>query len=109
MGLFIMLLCCWGAGVLFYGIGIWAEHRQTPMHFWAGTEIDPKTVTDIPAYNHANAVMWKIYSIPYWIAGFCSFYNNLYAGILLMLACIPGVGVLFWQYHKIEKEFIRKP
>ncbi len=109
MGLVIMLLCCWGSGALFYGIGMWADRLKKPMHFWAGTEVDPKTVRDIPGYNHANAVMWKLYSIPYWIAGLCSFFSNALAGIVLMLACIPGLAFLFRQYHKIEKEFMQKP
>lgn len=105
----IMLICCWGSGALFFGIGMWAEHSRKPIHFWAGAEVAPETVTDIPAYNLENAVMWKEYSIAYWIAGFCSFYSDLYAGILLMIAGIPGLVLLFRRYMKIEKEFIRKP
>lgn len=109
MGLIIMVVCCWGSAGLFCGIGLWAEHCKKPIHFWSGTKIDPETVTDIPAYNHANAVMWELYSIPYWLAGVCSFYSELCAGILIMLASVPGLAYLFWQYGRIEKEFIKKP
>ena len=40
-GIVILLACYWGSAALFYGIGIWACKRKTPMHFWAGTEVDP--------------------------------------------------------------------
>lgn len=53
-------------GILFCGIGAYAWRRKAPMWFWSGTTIDPDTVSDIPSYNRANAIMWMIYSLPYW-------------------------------------------
>ena len=55
IGLIIMLVCCWGSAALFLGIGLWADHRATPMNFWAGMQIPEQCVSDIPSYNHANA------------------------------------------------------
>ena len=70
-GLVILIVCCWGSGAVFYGIGRWAAGRKTPMHFWAGSEVDPKTVSDIPAYNRENGRMWKQYSLSFFLAGGC--------------------------------------
>lgn len=110
VGTVIMVICCWGAAALFFGIGVWANHRKTPMHFWAGTEIDPRTVSDIPAYNHENAVMWKVYAVPYWIAGALSLFQAHWcavaAGILITLACFPGLLILIRHYRQIEAKYI---
>ena len=62
-GIIISVATAWGCAGTFLGIGIWSLKRKTPMHFWAGSTIDPKTVTDIPAYNRANARMWMEYSM----------------------------------------------
>lgn len=112
LGVVIMVVCCWGSAALFFCIGLWAGRRKTPMHFWAGTDIDPKTVSDIPAYNHENSVMWKAYSIPYWIAGAFSLFPGwgnwcaIAAGILIGLACFPGLLILIRHYRKIETKYI---
>lgn len=53
-------------GILFSGIGAYAWRRKDPMWFWSGTTVNPDTVSDIPAYNRANAIMWMIYALPYW-------------------------------------------
>ena len=109
-GIVIMVVSCWGCAALLFGIGVWADHRKAPMNFWAGTEIDPRTVSDIPAYNHENAVMWKVYSIPYWIAGALSLFQahwcSIAALIMITLACFPGLLVLIYHYRKIENKYI---
>ena len=112
-GMIIWLLCTWGCGALFLGIGIYAARREKPMWFWSGSTVDPKTVRDIPAYNRANGRMWTVYSIPYWLGGASVFWGEgtlgWWIGVgLLLLACFPGIGWLIWKYRKIEKEFIQK-
>ena len=59
LGAIVMFFCGFGCGGLFYWIGTWASQRKDPMHFWTGSTVDPKTISDIPAYNQANAQMWK--------------------------------------------------
>ena len=113
-GAIIMALCCFGCALTFFGIGIWAEKAKRPIHFWSGTSVDPEKVTDIPAYNHANAVMWKVYSLPYWIAGLVGcfgFLGDVFAivsAVLLSLSCFPGIFLLFWRYRSIEKLYVSK-
>ena len=112
-GTWIMIICCWGCGALFLGTGIWANCRKRPMHFWAGTKIDPDSVSDIPAYNRENGRMWMLYSIPYWIAGVFSLFigNAQWCAVaalgLILLACFPGLLILIRQYQRIEKKYIQ--
>lgn len=112
IGMIIMLVCSWGCGAIFYFISHFADKSPKPIHFWAGTEIDPRRISDVAAYNHANAVMWKLYSIPYWLAGFLSclcFISEAFtiAGAsMLFLACFPGLFFLIRKYKQIEKTYI---
>ena len=113
-GPLIMMIVCCGCGALFFGIGIWAARTEKPMHFWAGSTIDPKTVVDIPEYNRKNALMWKWYSVPYWLAvifGLLGMFREwcTYVSLALLLAaCIPGLGILIGCYQRIEKQHMKK-
>lgn len=106
----IIIYC--GSAALFFGLGISAKRRKTPANFWAGSTVDPRTVSDVPAYNHENAVMWMVYSIPYWIACVLSVFGiwadwcQIAALVLLTLACFPGLLILIRHYRKIEHKYI---
>ena len=114
VGAVIMALCCFGCGLTFSCIASCAKKSKKPFHFWSGSKVDPEKVTDIPAYNRANAAMWRVYAIPYWIAGVfgcLGFLGDIFAtvsAVIMFLACIPGVFFLVLRYTKIEKEFVRK-
>lgn len=113
VGLVIMVLCCWSCAGLFFGIGFCAQKQEKPMHFWAGTTIDPRSITNIPAYNLENARMWMLYSIPYWLAGAVvlffrgSDFGTIAAVILLLAACVPGIPMLIAHYRRIERKYIK--
>ena len=108
---FVNLLC---AGI-FYGIGAWAQSRKDPMHFYSGTTVDPKTISDVPAYNRDNARLWKQYSIPFWLCAVCAF-GSIWVEVLmkisialLVVGCTLGSGWLVWKYSKIHSKYrIRK-
>lgn len=106
-GSMILTLCGVGCGGLFYGIGIWAQKPKTPMHFWAGTDIDPSQISDIISYNQANARMWKCYSIPYWLSGLAGIGVLWSEGCsvlclgLLVLAGTVGIWWLIQTYRRI--------
>ena len=112
IGAIIMILCSWGCAALFVGIALHGRKKDTPMGFWSGASVDPRTVVDIPAYNRENSNMWLVYSVPYWISGAVSFFfgaGELFAMIavtILMIACVPGIGILIWWYKRIEKKYI---
>lgn len=104
-GLIIMVGCCWLCAATFCGIAFWAAKRKDPMHFYSGTKVDPRTISDIPAYNRENARLWGIYSIFFWLAGIVSFFHMLAALGILMLACVPGIFFLVRQYNRIHQKY----
>ena len=114
VGAVIMALCGFGCGLLFWAIGAWAERSKKPVAFWSGSKVDPGKVKDIPAYNHANAVMWKAYAMPYWLSGLIGCLGFLGEGVVLAaaivmtLSCFPGMFFLVFRYGKIEKQYISK-
>ena len=113
----VLILCGFGCGSLFSWMSSWAKKRKDPMHFWSGSTVDPKTITDIPAYNQANARMWKRYAIPYWMTGWCGFACFLNYKLAAVVGCVligaaSTVGILWliWAYKRIEKQYkIQKP
>ena len=110
-GVVIMTLCSWGCAALFFGIGVVAVKQKKPMHFWAGIPMDPKTISDIPAYNRANGRMWKQYSIPFWLSGGCAIgsiwrpWLFVACTVLLVVGSIVGAIWLILRYQKICKQF----
>ena len=104
---FINLLC---AGI-FYGIGAWAKSRKDPMHFYSGSTVDPKTISDIPAYNRENEKLWKTYSAPFFLCAACAFGSIWVKELMivsisvLVLASTIGGGWLVWKYSKIYKKY----
>ena len=111
LNIIIMCGCGFGLGSLFHWMGHWAETRKDPMHFYSGTTVDPKTITDVPAYNQANAKMWKTYAVPYWLTGVSGILTifdvrfSALSGILIFLACTFGIGWLVWKYNSIFKRY----
>ena len=104
---FVNLMC---AGI-FYGIGVWAQKRKDPMHFYSGTTVDPRTISDVPAYNRENARLWKQYSIPFWICAACAF-GSIWVEVLmkisvalLVVGCTLGGIWLILKYNRILKAY----
>ena len=91
--------------VLFCAIGVYAIKTEKAMWFWAGSEVDPTTITDVKAYNRENARMWFLYSLWYWIAGFAWIWSEAAALTVLVLGCTAGIPILVRTYRKIEKRF----
>lgn len=105
IGSIIWYVTIFGCAALFYGIGIYALRLKKPMWFWTGSEVDPGTIVDIPAYNRENAVMWKVYSLWYWAAGAAWIWRKSAALIILLLGCSVGIAILVSTFQKIEKKY----
>ena len=86
MGNIIYLILSWGAALLFVLIGIYARQRKKPMWFWSGIEVPESKVRDVKAYNRANAKMWCVFSIPFWVSGVVEFFFAAFLG------CNAGTG-----------------
>ena len=116
LGAIVMALCGFGCGALFFGIGVWATKRKDPMHFYSGSTVDPKTISNVPAYNRANGKMWKQFSVPFWMCGVLAI-GSLWADwcavgytILIFLGSIAGGVWLVLRYNKIRKKYaVTKP
>ena len=90
---------------LLTGIGIYAIRREKPMWFWSGTEVKPEEITDIPAYNRANGIMWLVFSLGFWAAAILGCFNVPAAGILVMVTCLVGIPGLVIAYNRIYKKY----
>lgn len=97
----IMIPCC----ILLSGIGVYAWNRKEPMWFWIGKSVDKKEISDIAAYNHANGVMWGIYSLVYWTAFFVGIRNSIAALVLIAAGCVIGLPLLAYAYGRIYKKY----
>ena len=114
VGAIVMIVCGFGCGALFSAIGRFAKRSKKPFGFWAGKSVPMDKVTDLCGYNHANALMWETYAMPYWLSGvlglfgiFCEGFT-LASAIVMSAAAFPGVFCLIYYYTRIEKKYIVK-
>ena len=91
--------------LLFTGIGIYSIKRRKPMWFWSGSTVKESEITDIPAYNRANGIMWLAFSAPLWASTILGTLNMKAGGILLIAACIIGIPALPVVYGRIYRKF----
>lgn len=111
-GAILLTVCCLAAGAAFFGIGVYAGRKKGPMNFWTGEQIAPESVTDIPAYNRQNAVMWKWYSLSYFLTGLCALlsiwsrgWNYICLGVLV-LGCCGGMIAVICRYRNIRRKYL---
>ena len=99
------LLCVGGCAAAFTGIGIYAYRREEPMFFWSGSTVRREELMDVEAYNHANGIMWIVYSIPMWFATISFFWIPKIAVTLMVIGCTLGLGILIFTYQKIYQKY----
>lgn len=115
LGIIIMSASCLICAASFFGVGVWASKRKDPMNFWSGTRVDPKTISDIPAYNRENARMWKAFSVPFWLMIVLEILSAWFPWLvwvaiaLLALSCTVGLAWLVWKYGKIKRKYQTVP
>ena len=63
------------------------------MWFWSGSSVKENEISDIRAYNHANGVMWIVYSLVLWAASLAGFWN------------VVGLPALMMVYQRIYKKY----
>ncbi|SFW39919.1 hypothetical protein [Ruminococcus flavefaciens] len=94
-------------GILFTCLGICAWRRKKPMWFWSGKEVKESEISDIPAYNRANGIMWLCFSAIFWLAAVLGALNSEAAGIVVAVGTIVGIPVLFLTYKRIYSKYKR--
>lgn len=104
-GIIIWSITVFGCAILFLSIGIYAERREKPMWFYAGTTVDESAISDVKAYNQENGRMWKLYSLWFFASGITYFFLPGLSVLLLMLGCTLGIGILIATFSKIEKKY----
>ena len=103
----IWLLCVGGCSAITTGVGIYAYRREEPMFFWSGSTVRREELADVEAYNHANGIMWMVYSVPMWASTILYFWYREIALTLLVISCTAGLGALIFTYHKIYQKYRR--
>lgn len=93
-------------------LGVYALLVKHPVTFLGGKKIDPSKVSDVRKYNLANAKMWLLFSIPFWLAGIVGLFNdygNVYSYIYLLLLIVGssfGLMRVLLTYQKIASKYI---
>ena len=112
VGTIILTAFCFAGGAVFFGVGVYAGRKKGPMNFWAGEQIAPESVTNIPAYNRQNALMWKWYSLSYFLTGLCALlsiwsrgWNYICLGTLV-LGCCGGMIAVICRYRNIRRKYL---
>ena len=105
MELIIWLIVMIPVSVLFTGLGIFAWKRKKPMWFWSGSTVEDWEITDIPAYNRANGIMWLCYSAVFWVSALLGILQLEVAGTVLAVGCLGGIPVLVIAYKRICKKY----
>jgi hypothetical protein len=93
---------------LLTGVGIFAWRREKPMWFWAGTEIKEEDISDVPAYNRANAVMWVSYSLVFWAAAIVAMHSVAAAGVIVIAGAVGGAIAMMLVWHRIYAKYSGK-
>ena len=105
MGNWIMFVILMINALIFLIMGVVALRLKKPMHFWAGSVVKPEEITDIPAYNRANGIMWISFGGVCTIVSFLSFYNVLLAGLAIVVVVLAGLPMLILAYGRIYDRY----
>ena len=89
----------------FTGLGIFAWRRKKPMWFWSGSTVSEREISDIPAYNRANGIMWLAYSAVFWIGVILVFFGIEIAGIVMCAGALVGIPILIAAYKMIYNKY----
>ena len=107
MEIIIWLMITIPCSLLFTGMGIYAWRRKKPMWFWSGSSVREDEISDIPAYNRANGIMWIVYSLVFWVSTFMGLKDISAAGIVLAVGCLCGIPLLTIAYSRIYRKYKR--
>ena len=89
----------------FTGLGTFAWTNKKPMWFWSGSTVKESEISDIPAYNRANGIMWIVFSLGFWISAFIGIWNESLTGIMTATTCLVGIPMLIVVYKLIYKKY----
>lgn len=108
MELTVWLMLTIPIGIFFTCFGIYAWKRKKPMWFWSGKEVKEEKISDIPAYNRANGIMWLGFSAVFWLGAVLGALSSEAAGIVVAVGTIVGIPLLMLVYRRIYSKYKRK-
>ena len=79
--------------------------RNTPTNFWSGSIIDPKEISDIPAYNRANFLMWTVYLFCLALPSVVAYFNLLIGIIVYVSTMLIGLIIIILVYKRIYNKY----
>lgn len=92
--------------LVFILFGLYALRKETPIHFWAGTTVKSKEISDVKAYNKSNGLMWITYGSLFGLAVLAILLKQpLIANIIIIFACFPGIIILIIVYRSIYNKY----
>ena len=103
----VMLCILVPLAAFFTCVGIFAWTRKKPMWFWSGSTVKESEITDVPAYNRANGIMWICFSLIYWGAAVLGIFNVEAVGVLIGVGTLVGIVLLIVAYKKIYNKYRR--
>ena len=103
----VMLCILVPLAAFFTGIGIFAWTRKKPMWFWSGSTVKESEITDVPAYNRANGIMWICFSLIYWVAAVLGIFNVKVVGVVIGAGTLIGIVALIFVYKAIYNKYRR--
>ena len=89
----------------FTGLGIYAFRRKKPMWFWSGSTVKEEEISNIPAYNRANGIMWIVFSLFFWSSTVLGFVSLKIAALVMIIGCVLCVPGLPLAYNAIYKKY----
>ena len=105
VGAIIWYVTTFACAALMFGIGAYAKRLEKPMWFWSGSTVKEREISDVPAYNRANGIMWISFSAILWISTVLGLLQLEGAGICLIAGCILGVPLLPIVYGRIYRRY----
>ncbi len=103
----VMLCILVPLAAFFTGVGIFAWTRKKPMWFWSGSTVKESDITDVPAYNRANGIMWICFSLIYWGAAVLGIFQVEAVGVVIGVGTLVGIVALILVYKAIYKKYRR--
>ena len=110
MGRYVIFAVTAALAAFFTVIGIYAWNRKKPMWFWSGTSVSETEISDVPAYNRANGIMWIVFSAIFWIAAIVAFVrDDVVAPLIMAFGLVFGIPALAVTYEKIRAKYHKDP
>ena len=104
---FGIAVTCWLCSLIIGACAIWIAKRRKPIHFFTGTTVEPEEITDIPAHNRANALMWTVYAACFVVVGIISLLNSTVGLVLMLVLFIPCIIPMYIIHKQIYNKYRR--